>query len=424
MMKPPHMPTKSAMMVSSGSMTQVAIRRGVTSFWTGSVPSARMASICSVTFIEPSSLAMPEALRPATISAGQHRSEFAHQGERNERAGLADLPVRAPAPCDICSAITAPPKKPVMPTIVQAADADDVHLHEDVVGVMGRAEDVANGSAGEEKEVLNRGDKPFERIEQVRAVLEPRCYHRTADHTDERTYGYSREFASATFPTSARSPAARRSCASRARSAAWTFAARATGTEEIATLDPGHVTDRIHGILLAGGSAFGLEAASGVRRYLERRGVGYRDRRGEGADRARRDPVRSGDRDARTCGRSLAMGEAAAAAATAEAVKEGCVGAGTGATVGKMFGMKQAMKSGLGSFTVTLPDGVLVSSLVAVNALGDVRDPATGKIVAGARRAADSREFADTEEQMKRGARGGSAHRATRRWPSSRPMRG
>jgi L-aminopeptidase/D-esterase-like protein len=103
------------------------------------------------------------------------------------------------------------------------------------------------------------------------------------------------------------------------------------------------------------------------------------------------------------------MGEAAAAAATAETVKEGCVGAGTGATVGKFFGMKQAMKSGLGSFTVTLPDGVLVSSLVAVNALGDVRDPATGKIIAGARRSAEGREFADTEEQMKRGARGGRA---------------
>ncbi len=66
---PPTMPTKSEMMVSSGSMTAVAIMRGVTSFWMGSVPSARMASICSVTFMEPSSLAMPDALRPATISA-------------------------------------------------------------------------------------------------------------------------------------------------------------------------------------------------------------------------------------------------------------------------------------------------------------------------------------------------------------------
>ena len=70
-------------------------------------------------------------------------------------------------------------------------------------------------------------------------------------------------------------------------------------------------------------------------------------------------------------------------------MQEGCVGAGTGATVGKLFGIAQAMKAGIGSYTVTLPGGVLVSALVAVNALGDVRDPATGKIVAGARKSAE-----------------------------------
>lgn len=177
----------------------------------------------------------------------------------------------------------------------------------------------------------------------------------------------------------------------------------ATGTEEIATLDPGHVTSQVHGILLAGGSAFGLEAASGVRRYLERRGIGYPT----GAARVPIVPAailydlgigKAGVRP------TLAMGEAAAAAATGDPVREGSVGAGTGATVGKIFGMKQAMKSGVGSATVTLPGGVLVSSLVAVNAMGDVRDPATGKIIAGARTAPDSHDFANTEEQMKRGA--------------------
>jgi len=187
----------------------------------------------------------------------------------------------------------------------------------------------------------------------------------------------------------------------------------ATGTEEIATLDPGHVTDRIHGVLLAGGSAFGLEAASGVRRYLERRGVGYQTA-------AARVPIVPaailydlgiGRADVRP---NVAMGEAAASAATGEAVKEGCVGAGTGATVGKLLGMKQAMKSGLGSYTVTLPGGVLVSSLVAVNALGDVKDPATGKIVAGARKSPDTADFADAEAQMKSGAtRGGGPIRNT-----------
>ncbi len=95
------------------------------------------------------------------------------------------------------------------------------------------------------------------------------------------------------------------------------------------------------------------------------------------------------------------MGEAAAAAATAGPVAEGCVGAGTGATVGKALGMRQAMKSGLGSYTVTLPGGVLVAGLVVVNAFGDVRDPASGRIVAGARRSPESREFANAEEVLK-----------------------
>jgi L-aminopeptidase/D-esterase-like protein len=101
---------------------------------------------------------------------------------------------------------------------------------------------------------------------------------------------------------------------------------------------------------------------------------------------------------------TVAMGEAAAAAATTEAVQEGSVGAGTGATVGKALGMKQAMKGGVGSFTVALPGGVLVSSLFVVNAFGDVRDPATGKIVAGARKAPGSREFANAVEVIKQRA--------------------
>jgi L-aminopeptidase/D-esterase-like protein len=85
------------------------------------------------------------------------------------------------------------------------------------------------------------------------------------------------------------------------------------------------------------------------------------------------------------------------------------VGAGTGATIGKLFGQRRAMKGGTGSYTVTLPGGVLVSALVAVNALGDVRDPSTGKIVAGARKPAGSREFIDSEAEMKRGAIIGAA---------------
>ena len=174
----------------------------------------------------------------------------------------------------------------------------------------------------------------------------------------------------------------------------------ASGTSETPTLSPLHVDPVAHGICLAGGSAFGLEAGCGVRRYLEKRGAGVVTPGGRvpivpsaiiydlGLGKSH---VRPG----------LAMGEAAAAAATGGTVAEGCIGAGTGATVGKALGMSHAMKSGLGSYTVTLPGGVLVAGLVVVNALGDIRDPSTGKIVAGARRSASSREFANAEEVIK-----------------------
>ena len=181
----------------------------------------------------------------------------------------------------------------------------------------------------------------------------------------------------------------------------------ATGTAEIGVLDPGHITERVHAVVLAGGSAFGLDAACGVRRWLERQGIGFKT----GAAMVPIVPcailydLAIGKSAVRPTG---AMGEAAAAAATDGPVPEGAVGAGTGATVGKLFGMKRAMKGGIGSFSVALAGGATVAALVAVNAFGDVRDPATGKIVAGARRAPGDAAFADTEAQMKRGAaRGG-----------------
>src|SRR5579864_2499412 len=177
----------------------------------------------------------------------------------------------------------------------------------------------------------------------------------------------------------------------------------ATGTEEMDALRPEHVTDRVHGVVLAGGSAFGLEAASGVRRFLEHRGVGFQT----GAAVVPIVPcailydLAIGKANVRP---TREMGEAAAAAATSEAIKPGAVGAGTGATVGKIFGMTQAMKSGIGSVTVSLTDSVHVSALVAVNCFGDVRDPETGQLIAGARRAHDSMELANTEAAMKSGA--------------------
>ncbi|MBY0505717.1 MAG: P1 family peptidase [Bryobacteraceae bacterium] len=179
----------------------------------------------------------------------------------------------------------------------------------------------------------------------------------------------------------------------------------ASGTQEIDTLNPMHVTDRIHGLVFAGGSAFGLEAASGVRRYLEQKGSGFDMRVARvpivpaailfdlGLGKASARPTRE-------------MGMTAAAMANDGPVAEGNVGAGTGASVGKIHGMTRAMKGGIGTATVGLEGryhGVLVSALAAVNAWGDVRDPESGKILAGARVSAASREFVDTVHEMKRG---------------------
>jgi len=192
----------------------------------------------------------------------------------------------------------------------------------------------------------------------------------------------------------------------------------ASETSSIDTLQPGHITGQVHGIVLSGGSAFGLETASGVRRYLEQNGAGFRVGRSvvpivPCAILFDLDIGKAGIRPTRE------MGETAAAAATAEPVKEGAVGAGTGARLGMIFGIRQAMKSGIGSGLVELQGGVLVAALAVVNAFGDVRDPATGQLIAGARRAPDSMELADTEAVMKAGglraggARGGAPGNTT-----------
>src|SRR5580704_3146060 len=174
----------------------------------------------------------------------------------------------------------------------------------------------------------------------------------------------------------------------------------ATGTGEWDLLSPYHVTERIHAVVFAGGSAFGLEAASGVRRFLAHKNIGVE------TPSARVPLVVSAILYDLSIGKSSAhptreMGEVAAAAATDKAVVEGNIGAGTGATIGKLLGMKGAMKSGIGTFTVTLGSGVMVSALAAVNAVGDVIDPATAKIIAGARSA--SGEFVNSAQVMKRG---------------------
>lgn len=180
----------------------------------------------------------------------------------------------------------------------------------------------------------------------------------------------------------------------------------ASGTQEADVMSPLHVTESIHAVTFAGGSAFGLEAASGVRRFLEQKGVGFQTSAARVPivpcailyDLAFAKPAARPTRE---------MGEAAAAAATDKAVVEGNIGAGTGATVGKLLGIKRAMKSGLGSATVNLGGDfarVKVSALAVVNAFGDVVDPKTGKIVAGARRAG-SQEFADSAVLILSGTR-------------------
>ncbi len=177
----------------------------------------------------------------------------------------------------------------------------------------------------------------------------------------------------------------------------------ATGSVELEALNPGHVAQNVHAIVLAGGSAFGLEASSGVRRILERRGVGF----DTGVTRVPIVPgailydLGIGKGNVRP---TREMGEKAVTAASDSAVEEGNVGAGTGATVGKLFGMPQAMKSGVGSASLTLGTGVMVGALVVVNAVGDVIDPAVNKIVAGARMSATSREFVDSAAALRHGS--------------------
>ena len=169
----------------------------------------------------------------------------------------------------------------------------------------------------------------------------------------------------------------------------------ATGTQELDLMSPLHVTPRLHAVTLAGGSAFGLEAASGVRKALEIKGIGYPTGHAKvplvpGAILYDLGIGRSDVRPGRE------MGEAAVKIASSNAVREGCVGAGTGATVGKVLGMKQAMKGGIGTWSASVGEGgAMVAALAAVNAWGDVVDPRTRSVIAGARKDPASREFAD-----------------------------
>lgn len=176
----------------------------------------------------------------------------------------------------------------------------------------------------------------------------------------------------------------------------------AAGTRELDALSPLHLVPYVHGVLFAGGSAFGLDAAAGVMQYLEEQGIGFdvQVTRVPIVPTAILFDLRLGSPQARPDTR---MAYAACQRAASGPVQEGSVGAGTGATVGKLFGITQATKSGLGTAGLELPGGVTVAALVVVNAFGDVRDPHTGRLLAGARDAPASYRLADTAGAMRRG---------------------
>ena len=179
----------------------------------------------------------------------------------------------------------------------------------------------------------------------------------------------------------------------------------APGTRETDLLDPVNTVNVVHAVVLSGGSAFGLDASAGVVRYLEERGIGFET----GVARVPIvvqailfDLAVGDDPSVRPDAR---CGYDAARVATSGLVGEGNVGAGAGATVGKLRGMTRAMKGGIGVASVTLESGLTVAAIVAVNALGDVVDPATGQVVAGVRSEADGLELADARKLLREGAR-------------------
>lgn len=182
----------------------------------------------------------------------------------------------------------------------------------------------------------------------------------------------------------------------------------APGTRETDLLNPINLVEKVHAIVLSGGSAFGLDAASGVMKYLEENRIGF----DTGAAKVPIVPsailfdLNIGRADVRP---DSAMGYRAAASASSDAPAEGNAGAGTGASVGKMFGAALSMKSGLGTASVNIGGGVIIGAIVVVNSWGDVIDPQTGEILAGLRsgkvgplRVGGKEYFSDTLSMMKK----------------------
>ncbi|WP_042454097.1 P1 family peptidase [Neobacillus dielmonensis] len=156
----------------------------------------------------------------------------------------------------------------------------------------------------------------------------------------------------------------------------------APGTRETDLLNPVNLVEKVHAICLSGGSAFGLDAASGVMQFLEEKGIGL------DVGVAKVPIVPAAVLFDLVCGNPKVrpdkkMGYEAAKAATTEKFGTGNVGAGCGATVGKMAGPEFCMKGGLGSASITLENGLVIGAIVAVNPAGDVREASTDRILAG-----------------------------------------
>jgi L-aminopeptidase/D-esterase-like protein len=186
----------------------------------------------------------------------------------------------------------------------------------------------------------------------------------------------------------------------------------APGTRDTDALSPSNTVQEVHGVLLTGGSAYGLDAAGGVMRWLEERGHGFQvgpaivpivpaavifdlwvDDFSAGQSKPEKNPRIRPDAQA---------GYLACQAANSEPVSQGNIGAGAGATLGKLNGPDCAMKGGIGSASLCVK-GVTVAALVVCNALGDVVDPQTGELLAGARVSADSRTLLDIRKAQLKG---------------------
>ena len=176
-----------------------------------------------------------------------------------------------------------------------------------------------------------------------------------------------------------------------------------TSTRQIDAMSPTHIVDKVQGIMISGGSAFGLDTATGAMRYLEEKGIGFK----YGPAHIPSVPTAvlfDLGLNSSNVRPDAEMGYQACLNASNEQPAQGNYGAGSGATVGKILGIDQAMKSGIGTAAKEIGEGVMVGAMVAVNAFGDVVDPSSGEIVAGARSKKNGKGeplFANSMEVMK-----------------------